>query len=186
MRIPKRNCNPFHTWEWYVYLHLPYKSTIYAGKYASPMDPMGKYVHVCTRIPITPGLDVVGISKWGVYTRIYLNVQRYINHRYIYIYLFIYISLYIDNRYFYSCKSVQQEAFLFFKNLHTFIGEHWSWMDLREKISWRFLVWRYTVAFPRQHDGWRRGAEVGEDVSYQLKIKWATNKNLLLSIILVC
>ena len=26
---------------WYIYLHLPYKSTIHVGKYTSPMDPMG-------------------------------------------------------------------------------------------------------------------------------------------------
>ena len=29
-------------YEWYIFLHLPYKSTIHVGKYTSPMDPMGK------------------------------------------------------------------------------------------------------------------------------------------------
>ena len=28
---------------WYIYLHLPYKSTIHVGKYTSPMDCLGNY-----------------------------------------------------------------------------------------------------------------------------------------------
>ena len=35
---------PKDPWDWYIYLHLPYKSTIHVGKYTSPMDPMGLVV----------------------------------------------------------------------------------------------------------------------------------------------
>ena len=30
---------PYHLWDWYMYPHLPSKSTIHVGKYISPMDP---------------------------------------------------------------------------------------------------------------------------------------------------
>ena len=35
------NSNPIQIHVWYIYLHLPWKSTIHVGKYTSPMDPMG-------------------------------------------------------------------------------------------------------------------------------------------------
>ena len=37
--IPKILTHRIHVW--YIYLHLPSKSTIHVGKYTSPMDPMG-------------------------------------------------------------------------------------------------------------------------------------------------
>ena len=39
----REKMNPIRIHVSYIYLHLPYKSTIHVGKYISPMDDMGMF-----------------------------------------------------------------------------------------------------------------------------------------------
>ena len=45
------NTHTIHVW--YIYLHLPQKSTLHVGKYTSPMDPMG--YDIFTTLPLIEG-----------------------------------------------------------------------------------------------------------------------------------
>ena len=47
---------PYHPWDWYIYLHLPWKSTIHVGKYTSPMDGMGMVLYVMIRCCMVYGM----------------------------------------------------------------------------------------------------------------------------------
>ena len=52
--------NPYHPCDWYIYLHLPYKSTIHLGTYASPMHGMGNdlFHH------FHPGIPWLSVCLW--------------------------------------------------------------------------------------------------------------------------